>query len=127
MARGGKRLGAGRPSGSENRDTAAARAALSALLDVHVKTAIAALAHIAATGQSEAARVSAACAILDRCYGRPAPQAVQDEGGAAPYPTRIVIEAASPRVDLSRLSTEALEELVAAQDAAGCGSGSGSG
>jgi len=122
MARGGKRPGAGRPSGSENRDTAAARAALSALLDVHVKTAIAALAHIAANGQSEAARVSAACAVLDRVYGRPAPTPPASERDAMPaMPTHIIIEAASPRVDLSRLSTEALAELVAAQDAAGSG------
>lgn len=79
MPRGGKRAGAGRPSGSENTDTAAARAALSELAFGHVEVALAALAEIAASGQSEAARVSAACALLDRVYGRPK-QAV-DMGG----------------------------------------------
>jgi len=71
MPRGGKRLGAGRPAGSENRDTSAARAALSTLMEGHVQTAIEALSDIAQNGQSEAARVSAACAILDRTHGRP--------------------------------------------------------
>jgi len=71
MPRGGSRPGAGRPAGSENADTAAARAALSALLEGQVAVAIAALADIAQNGTSEAARVSAACAILDRTHGRP--------------------------------------------------------
>ena len=73
MSRGGKRPGAGRPAGSENHDTAAARAALSKLMEGHVAVAIAALSDIAQHGQSEAARVSAACAILDRTHGRPRP------------------------------------------------------
>lgn len=42
----------------------------------HVETAIATLAEIAKTGESEAARVSASVAILDRAYGRPG-QAVE--------------------------------------------------
>jgi len=71
MPRGGSRPGAGRPAGSQNADTAAARAALSELLEGQVHVAIAALADIAQNGTSEAARVSAACAILDRTYGRP--------------------------------------------------------
>ena len=71
MASGGARPGAGRPAGSQNADTAAARAALSELLEGQVHIAIAALADIAKNGSSEAARVSAACAILDRTHGRP--------------------------------------------------------
>jgi hypothetical protein len=47
------------------------RAALSGLLEGQVHIAIAALADIAQNGTSEAARVSAACAILDRTHGRP--------------------------------------------------------
>lgn len=70
---GGARPGAGRPAGSQNVDTAASRAALADLAGGHVAVALAALAHIAAHGQSESARVSAAVAILDRCYGRPRP------------------------------------------------------
>jgi hypothetical protein len=73
MSRGGNRLGAGRPTGSQNADTAAMRAALSGLLEGKVQAAIEALADIAKNGKSEAARVSAACAILDRTHGRPRP------------------------------------------------------
>ena len=73
MSRGGTRPGAGRPAGSENADTAAMRAALSGLLEGQVHIAIEALADIAQNGSSEAARVSAACAILDRTHGRPRP------------------------------------------------------
>ena len=82
MPRGGSRSGAGRPAGSENTDTAAARRALSELASGHIEVALGALADIAANGQSEAARVSAACAILDRTYGRPrqAPPAAQLHG-----------------------------------------------
>jgi hypothetical protein len=71
MPRGGARLGAGRPAGSQNTDTAQARRALAELASGHVSVALSALADITAHGQSEAARVSAACAILDRVYGRP--------------------------------------------------------
>jgi hypothetical protein len=99
MSRGGKRQGAGRPAGTPNADTAAARAALAELLDGHVQTAIAALAGIAKAGESEAARVSAACAILDRCYGRPA-SAVQHDGIMQAGPTRIEIVAAGIPDDL---------------------------
>jgi len=80
MKHGGKRAGAGRPAGGQNADTAASRQALAVLMDGHVKTAIAALADIAKNGTSEGARVSAACAILDRTHGRPA-QAVTHDGG----------------------------------------------
>lgn len=71
MARGGKRRGAGRPTGSLNQMTLARHAALADAVDAHIETAISALAEIAKHGQSEAARVSASVAILDRAYGRP--------------------------------------------------------
>jgi len=126
MSRGGKRPGAGRPAGSPNADTAAMRAALADLLDGHVQTAIAALSEIAKDGESEAARVSASVAILDRCYGRPT-QAVQHGGGAEPVQEirRIILQPAGVPTDLagaldtiaSRLSSSALQEIVAAQDA----------
>jgi len=91
MPRGGKRDGAGRPAGSANKDTAASRAALADLVAGHVETAIETLAMIARTGESEAARVSASVAILDRAYGRPA-QAVEitDDRPAMPSVIRIV-------------------------------------
>lgn len=93
MARGGKRDGAGRPAGSQNRDTAASRAALADLVAGHVETAIATLAEIAKTGESEAARVSAATAILDRAFGRPG-QAVEVTDKTPVMPSEIVIRAA---------------------------------
>jgi len=73
MARGGPRPGAGRPPGSINADTATLRAALADRCADHIDVALAALADIAANGKSESARVSAACAILDRTFGRPQP------------------------------------------------------
>lgn len=113
MARGGKRPGAGRPAGSENTDTAAARAALSELASGHVEVALSALAEIASSGQSEAARVSASCAILDRAYGKPG-QAVEMSGQTT-GPSRIVLT--SPGMpDLSKLSDAALAEIVALSD-----------
>jgi hypothetical protein len=93
MPRGGRRPGAGRPAGSQNRDTAASRAALADLVAGHVETAIATLAQIAKTGESEAARVSAATAILDRAYGRPG-QAVEITDTTPERPTEIVISSA---------------------------------
>jgi len=82
MAKGGAREGAGRPAGSENTDTAQARRALAELASGHVEVALSALAEIASSGQSEAARVSAACALLDRTYGKPrrAPDAARLHG-----------------------------------------------
>ena len=47
------------------------KARLSELARTHSLTAIETLASIAENGQSETARIAAACAILDRGYGRP--------------------------------------------------------
>ena len=93
MPRGGSRSGAGRPAGSQNKDTAERRAALAELVAGHVVTAIATLAEIAKGGESEAARVSAAVAILDRAYGRPG-QAVEIRGDRFIKPHVIEIRAA---------------------------------
>jgi len=93
MSRGGNRPGAGRPTGSQNADTAAMRAALSGLMEGQVAVAIAALADIAQNGTSEAARVSAACAILDRTHGRPAQALDVDATVINPLPTRIELVA----------------------------------
>lgn len=121
MPRGGPRPGAGRPPGQPNRDTAARRAALAELLADHVETAIAALAQIAATGQSETARLSAACAILDRTHGRPA-QAVDLAGRVDGQGRVVVVDSfATETLDLSQLSTAALEEIVALRDRAAQG------
>jgi hypothetical protein len=65
--RGGKRPGAGRPKGSVNKATADIREAASVYSDQALKV----LVQIATSGESEAARVSAANAILDRAHGKP--------------------------------------------------------
>ena len=69
--RGGERDGAGRPAGSPNRATVDQKARLCEIARMHAATAIDALAEIAESGQSESARIAAACAILDRGYGKP--------------------------------------------------------
>lgn len=69
--RGGKRLGAGRPQGRRNKATAEQKLTLEDLARSYTETALNVLVQIAQDGQSEAARVSAANAILDRGYGKP--------------------------------------------------------
>lgn len=69
--RGGKREGAGRPKGAKDKLTREAGATLSDLARQHTSTALQVLLQVAMTGESEAARVSAANAILDRGYGKP--------------------------------------------------------
>lgn len=91
--RGGKRPGAGRKPGKVGQ----AKRDLMEMAKGHAAAALKTLADIAARGESEAARVSAATAILDRAYGKPA-QAIDHkstDGSMSPKPDRIVIEAAS--------------------------------
>jgi hypothetical protein len=70
--RGGKRPGAGRKKGSANRASPSEIASLSALARSHAAVAMKTLVDVAKSGESEAARVTAANAILDRGYGKPA-------------------------------------------------------
>lgn len=77
--RGGKRPGAGRPKGAKDRLTREAGATLSDLARQHTAAALQTLVDIAKDGESEAARVSAANALLDRGYGKP-PQAFEHTG-----------------------------------------------
>lgn len=77
--RGGKRPGAGRKKGSRNKATDAQLGSLTELAQSHAALALHALVQIAQSGESEAARVSAANAILDRGYGKP-PQALEHAG-----------------------------------------------
>jgi len=77
--RGGKRPGAGRPKGAKDRATAEQGATIAELARGHSQTALQALVDIAMNGESEAARVSAANALLDRGFGK-APQAIEHSG-----------------------------------------------
>ena len=72
--RGGHRSGAGRPAGSSNKAFLEHSQRLSELAKVHTGEALNTLLDIARNGRTDAARVSAANAILDRGYGKPAPR-----------------------------------------------------
>lgn len=108
MAHGGKREGAGRPKGARNAATKDQVASISELAREHTDTALATLAQIATTGESEAARVSAANALLDRGYGKPtqAMDHTSSDGTMTP----------KPAIDASKLSKSTLEELAELAD-----------
>lgn len=84
---GGKRSGAGRRKGAKARATAELKAratqeqagTLGEMARRHTDVALQTLVDIAAGGEGEAARVSAAQAILDRGYGK-APQPQEHKG-----------------------------------------------
>ncbi len=63
----GRKTG-GRRKGTPNKATAEIRGAA----QQYTKEALEVLVQVARNGQSDAARVSAACALLDRGHGRPA-------------------------------------------------------
>ena len=83
MASGGRRARAGRPKGSKSKTGGKRiqeRAALSEQARVHTKAMLATLVRVAEDDEETAsARVSAAIAVLDRGYGRPA-QTVEASG-----------------------------------------------
>lgn len=101
---GGKRPGAGRKPGKVGE----AKRALADMAQEHAEAAMRTLASIHADPETPAAaRVSAATAILDRAYGKP-PQSLDltsSDGSMTPKPTTI---------DASKMSTDALRELMAA-------------
>ena len=83
MARGGRRDGAGRKKGTKDRKprsspiiiaNAQEKRELREAAREYTERALKTLAAICSEGQSEAARVSAACALLDRGYGKPTQQ-----------------------------------------------------
>lgn len=71
MPRGGKRDKAGRPPGRPNKVTRELKRHLVEVAREHTAEALDVLLQIAREGNSEGARVTAACAILDRGWGRP--------------------------------------------------------
>lgn len=89
--RGGTRAGAGRPAGSANRSTVEQKARISEIARAYTDDALAALAKIAKFGKSESARVAAACALLDRAYGKP-PVAARDFEPAENSVARMIAE-----------------------------------
>ena len=69
---GGFREGAGRPSGSTNKSSPEQSQRLSELAKTYTDEALQTLVDVARNGRTDAARVSAANALLDRAYGKPA-------------------------------------------------------
>jgi thioesterase domain-containing protein len=105
MARGGRREGAGRKKGTKDRKprsspiiiaNAQEKRELREAAREYTERALKTLAAICSEGQSEAARVSAACALLDRGYGKPTQQ----------------VETGSPG-EFSALSDEQLDAQIA--------------
>ena len=92
MSRGGYRKGAGRPLGSSNKCTAEQSQRLSELAKTYTQEALETLVDVARNGRTDAARVSAANALLDRAYGKPA---VKEERKIVDFPP-MVIELTSP-------------------------------
>ena len=117
--KGGARSGAGRPKGSKNRATSEARARLSELASEYSDAALDALAHVAKHGESANARVSAACALLDRGFGKP----VQISEISGPDGGPVETYQDGPTLDASKLTNEALESLMAAKRAGPDGNG----
>ena len=101
--RGGARPGAGRPKGSRSAATKDQIATISDMAKDHGKAALDALVQIATAGESEAARVSAANAILDRGFGKPAQTIDNTSSDGTMTPV-------SP-VNLSNLSDKELKQL----------------
>lgn len=80
MARGGARPGAGRKKGSTATQTTRERAqTIADLARQYTDLALKTLVDVCRNGQSEAARVAASNAIIDRGYGKP-PQALEHSG-----------------------------------------------
>ena len=71
MGRGGYREGAGRPVGSTNKSTSEQSQRLSDLAKAYTEEALGTLVDVARNGRTDAARVSAANALLDRAYRKP--------------------------------------------------------
>ena len=69
--RGGRRPGAGRKRGIPDRATPFQKEGLEGRARLYTDQALKALIDVATKGESEAARVTAANALLDRGYGRP--------------------------------------------------------
>jgi hypothetical protein len=71
VGKGGKRAGAGRKKGSRDRATIEQKGTLEEIARSYTEEALNVLLQVARSSSSDAARVSAASAILDRGYGKP--------------------------------------------------------
>ena len=92
MTRDGFRQGAGRPSGSTNKSSPEQSQRLSELAKTYTEEALETLVDVARNGRTDAAGVSAANALLDRAYGKPA---VKEEKEIVDLPP-VVIQLTGP-------------------------------
>ena len=92
---GGFREGSGRPVGSINKSTPEQSQRLSELAKTYTKEALETLVDVARNGRTDAARVSAANALLDRAYGKPA---MKHESETVDLPP-VVIHLTGPGMD----------------------------
>lgn len=93
---GGRRPGAGRPAGAKTKSGKELREAARQ----YTVQALEVLRDIALSGESEAARVSAANALLDRGYGKPSTVLAGDEdGGPMQLVTEVVLRGVRPGGD----------------------------
>jgi hypothetical protein len=95
MPRGGYRSGAGRSTGLLNKSTSEQPQRLYELAKDYTHDALLTLDDVARNGRSAATRVSAANALLDRGYGKPA---VQEEIEDIDLPP-VVLQIAAPDHD----------------------------
>jgi hypothetical protein len=93
MGRGGYREGAGRPAGSTNKSSPEQSQRLSELAKTYTEEALETLIDVAKNGRTDAARVSAANALLDRAYGKPS----SNEERSIPNLPPMHIELTSPK------------------------------
>lgn len=93
MGRGGKREGAGRPSGAVNKATASIRDAA----QEYSEEALAVLVSVMnTTTESAAARVAAANSVLDRAHGKPTQSVDLDANVKGSVLTRIELVGVRP-------------------------------
>jgi hypothetical protein len=104
---GGKRPGSGRRRGARTKKTIEIQEAAKK----YAGDALAALAEIVKDGTSEAARISAATALLDRGYGKPR-QAIEHSGNVV-TPGVLMIPAAPDAGSWARAVAERQASLVA--------------
>ena len=101
--RGGRRSGAGRPVGSRNKAILAREADAKTLTDLareKTETALQALESVMTDDNAPpSARVSAAVALLDRAWGRPAQRVELDEDPSPPPSERVPVRLISPEDD----------------------------
>ena len=84
---GGYRDGAGRPAGAKNRASDEDKICLAQVAKEHTHQAIKVLVDVALNGRTDSARVTAACAILDRGYGKPP---IKDISGPTQLPPMVI-------------------------------------